>query len=373
MRGLKNLKVCHLTSVHRDGDIRIFHKQCVSLAQAGYDVSLIIPNTESRTEKGVEIVSFESVYKSRRERMTKTVNQVLEKALEIDADIYHFHDPELLKVVKTLKRKGKKVIYDVHEDLPRQILAKHWIPTILRKAISFVTEKYENRKAKLCDGVITATPFIRDRFLKVNKNTLDVNNYPILTELLLDIDYSDKTEDAICYVGGITRVRGIIELLNSLMSLDVYLLLAGTFLEEGLKNECEKLSSWSKVEELGFLNRQEVKDVYLKSKIGIVTLHPIINYLDSLPVKMFEYMAAGLPVIASDFPFWKSIVEENDCGLCVDPLDPKTLAEGIAFLLNNPEEAKRMGENGKKMVKEKYNWNIEETKLVSFYRKIMEA
>jgi glycosyltransferase involved in cell wall biosynthesis len=302
--------------------------------------------------------------------MTKTVNQVLEKALEIDADIYHFHDPELLKIVKKLKRKGKKVIYDVHEDLPRQILAKHWIPIVFRKAISFVTEKYENRRGSTCDGIVAATPFIRDRFLKVNTNTIDVNNYPILKELLLDYDYNSKVEDEICYVGGITRVRGIIELINSLDGLNVRLLLAGTFLEDGLREECRKMNSWNKIEELGFLNRDEVKEVYLRSKLGLVTLHPIINYLDSLPVKMFEYMAAGLPVIASDFPFWKSIVEDNNCGLCVDPLDSKALADGIMFLLNNPEEAKVMGENGKKMVKEKYNWTIEEVKLLSFYKEL---
>ena len=100
--------------------------------------------------------------------MTKTVNQVLEHALKLNADIYHIHDPELLKIVKPLKRKGKKVVYDVHEDLPRQILSKHWIPGILRKLISITTEVYENRISKKCDYIITATPFIKNRFLTLS-------------------------------------------------------------------------------------------------------------------------------------------------------------------------------------------------------------
>ena len=192
-----SIKICHLTSAHPDGDVRIFHKECASLSNFGFNVSLIIPNTTSRVEKGVEIISFESKYKSRRERMTKTVKQVLEHALKHNADIYHIHDPELLKIVKVLKRKGKKVIYDVHEDLPRQILSKHWIPSLLRKLISITSEVYENRISKKCDYIITATPFIKNRFLKVNSNTIDVNNFPIIEELLIDYDYSLKKEKSV--------------------------------------------------------------------------------------------------------------------------------------------------------------------------------
>jgi glycosyltransferase involved in cell wall biosynthesis len=300
------------------------------------------------------------------------VSHVLQKAIEIDADIYHIHDPELLRVVSKLKKLNKKVIYDVHEDLPRQILSKPWINIILRKIVSNLIEKYENKTAKKCDGIVTATPFIRTRFLKINPNTLDINNFPILDELLLDIDYKSKSEENICYVGGITRIRGIKEIVTSIANLDVKLILAGDFLENGLKNEISTLKGWGKVKELGFVNRAEVKRVYTKSKLGLVTLHPVVNYLDALPVKMFEYMAAGLPVIASNFPLWKDIIEKNNCGICVNPLNPEEIENAIKHLLNNPEEAKIMGENGRTLVKEKYNWTIEENKLLNFYSKLVE-
>ena len=367
---MKKNKVCHITSAHPDGDVRIFHKECVSLAKEGYDVSLVIPNTASRIENGVNIVSF--IYKptSRLSRFTKSVNLAYKKALELDADIYHLHDPELLRIAVKLKKKGKKVIYDAHEDLPRQILSKEYLKPIVRKLISSRIEKYENKVAKKLDVIVTATPYIRNRFLKVNPNSIDINNFPIIKELLFDFEYDHKKGNKICYVGGITTVRGINELLEALEGSECSLLLAGDFLENGLRDSIINKNAWNKVEELGFLTREEVVNVYKKSKLGIVTLHPISNYYVSLPVKMFEYMAAGLPLIASNFPLWKDIILENNAGLCVDPMSPIEIGEAINYILNNPKEAKKMGENGRKMVIEKYNWDIEKKKLIGLYQEL---
>jgi glycosyltransferase involved in cell wall biosynthesis len=100
---------------------------------------------------------------------------------------------------------------------------------------------------------------------------------------------------------------------------------------------------------------------------GVVTLHPVRNYVDCQPVKMFEYMAAGIPVIASRFPFWLDIVEGNDCGVCVDPFDPAAIAAAIDHFVTHPELAMRMGENGRRAVLEKYNWQPESRKLIDFY------
>ena len=364
-------KVAHLTSVHKDLDVRIFWKECVSLANEGYEVYQIIPNTKTRIFHNVQILSFQHQPKRRIGRIIGTVNRVLKKALEIDADIYHLHDPELLRIALKLKRKGKIVIYDSHEDLPRQVLAKDWIPKGIRNIISKRVEKFENKRIKKIDGVIAATPFIKDRFIQVNTNTIDINNFPILDELIINQDYTDKKENNICYVGGITTVRGITELIEALEHVDAKLLLAGNFDSKSLRSELMQKRSWSKVEELGFLSREEVKNTYLKSKVGIVTLHPIINYLDAYPVKMFEYMAAGLPVIASNFPLWKEIVEVNKTGICVDPLDPKTISDAINRILKNPKEAAEMGRNGKALVLTKYNWEIERQKLITFYAQLL--
>jgi len=365
------IKICHLTSAHPQHDVRILIKECSSLAKY-YNTCLVVVNGKDEVFNQVQISTVNFKFTSRIQRFTKVVNLVLKKAIEIDAEVYHIHDPELLRIVPHLKKHKKKVIYDVHEDLPRQILSKPWINIVLRKSIANVIEWYENKIASQCDGVITATPFIRDRFLLINKNTVDINNYPILDELLLDVDYESKEGNSICYVGGITKIRGIQEIVKSIETLDVALILAGDFLESGLKESVSKCSGWEKVREIGFVNREGVKEVYAKSKLGIVTLHPVINYIDALPVKMFEYMAAGLPVVASNFPLWKSIVEDNDCGICVDPLDPLEIKKCIDFLLQNPKKSKLMGEKGRSIVKEKFNWTIEEGKLINFYSNLIE-
>ena len=251
-------------------------------------------------------------------------------------------------------------------------MSKHWIPKPLRKLISIATELYENKIARNLNGIITATPFIEQRFVKINPNTIAVNNFPILTELIINQDYKLKTENYICYVGGITKTRGIFELADGLTKSSATLLLAGKYLESNIKDVLKKHPAYRKIIELGFLNRKDVKELYKKSKIGIVTLHPTVNYIDSLPVKMFEYMAAGIPVIASNFKLWKSIVEENNCGICVDPQNHKEITSAVEKLLKNPEIANEMGKNGQKIVKEFYNWKNEEKKLITFYKSLIE-
>ena len=131
------------------------------------------------------------------------------------------------------------------------------------------------------------------------------------------------------------------------------------------------LPSWEKIDALGYLDRKAVRDVLARSMAGLVTLHPIVNYIDALPVKMFEYMVAGIPVIASNFPLWREIIEGNKCGLCVDPLNPSEIAKAIDYILTHPEEAQRMGENGLKAVKEQYNWSVEEKKLLALYEQLL--
>ena len=365
-------KICHLTSVHKPTDIRIFEKECRSLAKAGFDTSLIAVNAKTEVMEGVNIIGVPCNYKSRLKRILKASKAVYQKALELDADIYHFHDPELLPFGKKLKNKGKIVIYDAHEDLPRQILAKFWIPILARKSLSLMSEWYENKIVAKLDTILTSTEFIQNRFLAINPNCHTICNFPFINELANNEPWENKNNE-ICYIGKITRIRGINELLDSLNYTEgIKLNLAGGYSSEKFKNELMENSNWRKVNELGVVNRIGIQEILKQSKIGIVTLHPTINYLDSLPIKLFEYMSAGIPVIASHFPLWKEIVEGNNCGVCVDPQKPDEIAKAINHLLSNNEKAKQMGLNGRKAVEEKYNWENEEQVLISIYKKLEE-
>lgn len=363
-------KLCHLTSVHSANDTRIFHKECKTLANAGYDVTLVVQHEKDVVIDGVQIKGIKTP-KNRKERILKTTKQVYKRALECNADLYHFHDPELIPIALWLKCKGRIIIYDVHEDVPRQILSKYWIPVPLRKIISWAVEITENYAAKRFDYIIVATPYIRDRFKKINKSTVDVNNYPLLSELHIPEVNWDNKEQVVCYVGGIGQIRGINEMVEAIGMTDYHLLLAGNFASSEERNTVINKTGWGQVIELGQVNRSKVKEILAKSMAGLVLFHPEPNHINAQPNKMFEYMSAGLPVIASNFPLWKEIVEGNNCGICVDPLNVNEIADAIEWIMNNPDKAKKMGENGRRAVEDNYNWEQEGKKLRGIYEVLL--
>jgi glycosyltransferase involved in cell wall biosynthesis len=361
-------RIAHLTSAHPRNDTRIFIKQCRTLAAHGYDVTLVVADGHGdESRDGVRIVDAGRL-PGRLKRIFTTTRRVFDKAAALDADIYQLHDPELIPIGLKLKRLGKTVIFDSHEDVPRQLLSKPYLGALSRRALSVAFSWFERHACARFDGIIAATPFIRDRFLKINPNTIDVNNFPMIGELDAAIPWDSKLAE-ICYVGGIGANRGIRELVHAgaVLRSAARLNLVGQFSDPVVEAEVKADCGWARVNEHGFLDRAGVREVMKRSAAGVVGFHPLPNHMDALPTKMFEYMSSGIPVIASNFPLWREIIEGNQCGLCVDPLDPKAIGAAIDYLVSNPDVASRMGENGRKAVLEKYNWSVQATKLTDFY------
>lgn len=364
--------VAHLTSAHKRNDTRIFLKMCLSLARDGHQVTQIVADGKGDSIcDGVQILDV-GAPKGRLDRIRNAPKRVLAKAVSLNADLYHLHDPELIPIGLKLKRLGMCVLIDFHEDVPKQLLGKPYLNKTALWCLSKSFGMFESYACKRFDGVIAATPFIRDKFLSLHHNTVDINNFPMLGELATDVEWGNKQAE-VCYVGGIAQIRGIAEVCQAmgLVQTKARLNLCGGFSEPSVEQSVKAMLGWQQVNELGFVDRLGVRDVLSRSVAGLVTFHPLPNHVDAQPNKMFEYMSAGIPVIASDFPLWREIIQGNDCGLLVDPLDPAAIAQAIDYLVSNPTEAQRMGANGRKAVNERYNWAIEEQKLFAFYERTL--
>ena len=369
---ISNKKVAHLTSAHPRYDTRIFHKMCTSLVTQGFEVTLVVADGKGDVvDKGVSILDV-GASKGRFDRIRNAPKRVFAKAVALNADVYHLHDPELIPIGLKLKRLGKKVFFDAHEDAPEQMLSKYYLNYYSRRVISKLLKTYENYAFPKFDGLITATPFIKNKLIQLNSNTTDINNYAIVGELSHSDSKSKMRSNSICYIGNIDTIRGINELVKSLEFVDekIELKLAGHYSSNNIRSSLKELPGWSNIKEYGLVSRRDVANIFNQCFAGIVTFHDYPNHRNAQPNKIFEYMSAGLSVIASDFPLWRKILNDNSCGILVDPKDPEDIARAINYLFLNQEKAKEMGVNGQKAVLEKYNWSIEEKKLEKFYKSV---
>ncbi|HEY8457163.1 MAG TPA: glycosyltransferase family 4 protein [Actinopolymorphaceae bacterium] len=365
--------VVHVSIVHRASDIRIFHKQCRSLADAGHTVTLYAraPVQDLPEGTGVRVVHVPE-YRSRLTRMTVGVARLLRPLWRERADVYHLHDPELIPLGLALRARGRTVVFDAHEPLPDQIFAKSWIPGPLRRPVAWLTRLLVRIAGRGLSAVVAASPLVAETYAGA-KRLVTVANFPILHPHSSPIPYDERSRGVV-YVGGISELRGLASMLDvarfACRPHGEKLTLIGPFSPPELEARLDEHGLRDVVDYLGVQPPDRARQLVAEAKVGLILQIGPPAYRKNLPTKMFEYMAEGLPVVASDFPLWREILDEAGAGVVVAPEDGQAAAEAVSKLLADPAEAAAMGERGRKAVHDRYHWEPEARKLLSLYAEL---
>ena len=360
-------RVVHFSTVHPATDVRILRKECATLRRAGYDVTLFARGVDAVVD-GVRVVPVNE-YSNRAARIVVGPLRLFRSLLAERADIYHFHDPELLPIGLAMRVCGKRVIYDAHEWVPGDVASKPYLHPAAARILSRVAGALERLAARTLSHVVAATPFIAEQ-LAGDRVTV-IRNYPDPEELLSHARGATTTPapgaGVVVYVGSLSDERCGAAMLGAMrlvadMRPQIRLLAGGT-LEDGLTTE-----GLPNVEHRGLIDRRGVSDLLSTGLVGLVLLRDLPNCRDAMPTKYFEYLAAGLAVIVSQStrPI-ADTTRQLQCGVVVDETDPAAIASAIVQLCDNPSEARAMGQRGRTAVVAQLNWQPEGERLVALY------
>ncbi len=368
-------KVVHISTVHPRRDTRIFYRECVSLSKKGYQVILIV--ADGLGKENFEEVNIIDIGKSKNriENFVSGYLKILKILNELKPDLVHFHDAELMIVGKAIQRKGIPVFYDIHENVAAQILDKAHMSRYLRKPFHYIYRIVEKLVINSFH-LILAEESYKSIYLSKGKSITVVLNLPEEDSFAQFIN-EKRTENGIFYIGGISNERGLDVIIKALHILkkrkvNFFMHYVGAITE----NDLLKINIKEIKENIKFYGRMDLIEGYAlskKCKVGLAVLKPIKNYVKSYPTKIFEYMSIKLPVITSNFELYKNVVEKYKSGYCIDPISSEELADKIEILLKDENLVKRMGENGKKVITEKFNSKSEELKLYEIYEDVLKT
>jgi len=372
---LNNSSVSHITTVHPRYDTRIFFKECSSLVLNGYHVVLVVADgLGDEVVDGVDISDLGCFFGGRAGRFLIGSYCVVKFALEKKIKFLHLHDPELLIIGQLLKFFGIQIVYDMHENLPKQILTKSWIPTWIRKPLSKLISVMMRVLLHNVPVVFAEKSYVQD-YNWIRKYVV-VQNFPSLatTEFEAVKKYDVFT---VGYIGGVSRERGILTVISAIgevrrLGYNVNFECLGPINAEVANNPL----FLSSVQD-GWVNAPGRVDGPIgwssiaRCHVGVAILSPLPNYKDSWPTKMFEYMAMRLPVLVSDFPLYRSVVVNNSCGIVVDPESVSAVVEALILFIEKGDIASAMGARGQALVMENYTWANESCNLLKFYEDLL--
>ena len=360
-----------LANGHSAFDTRIFIKEARTLVAAGYSVSIILPHAKPEQRDGVTINPVR-VTKGGFAKLVINPWNIFWKALrQPKRSIFCIHDSDILLAGVFLKLFGRTVVYDAHEDTPLQISYQHWLPKFAKKPYAVFYYWLEKLCGKWFDAIIVAEPVIA-KYFPQHKTSL-VRNFSLagpFRDYAKALPYKQRRA-ALIYIGTLSAVRGLFQMLDAAKEAEKKVafdfVLGGQFAPASLEKDV--LTRYS-IDFRQWVQFDLLVELMYNAKIGIIIPNPIERYKTNYPVKMFEFMAAGLPVIASREGESAAFVEEARCGLLVDPMDVKAIADAIEWLFTHPDEAEAMGKRGQELVMQTYNWEHESQTLLAVYNRL---
>lgn len=370
---MKEKNIVHIATVQNRNTSRVFYRSCVALSNKGYRVTLIVADgLGNETKEGVQIIDL-GKENNRFKKIISNFRAILKLIDNIKPSAVHFHSPELLFVVKVIQKKGVPVIYDIHENVPAQILDKENIPKALKKPLHYAYRIVERMFINSFHLVLAENSYL-SLYKDKGKSVTTILNFP---ELSFFTPYKQEKRDnnGIFYIGGVSNNRGLDTIVEGLKLLKQQKLSFHMHFVGKIDDQLKKTLNLDTVKDnitfYGPLDLDKGYEISKHCKVGLAVLKPIKNYTGSYPTKIFEYMTVKLPVITSNFKLYRAVVEQNECGLCIDPLNPVALANAIKMIFSNSELANNMGDNGSKATAEQYNSKNELTKLLTLYKTVI--
>ncbi len=374
-------KACILSSVHLALDNRVFYREAQSLIKAGYEVVVVAIHPRDEIKDGVHIIGLPKIPRWQRPRLWV---EILQQARAEKADIYHFHDPELLLVTPWLRWfTGKPTIYDVHEVYADFIKVKDYMPGCLRYPIAWIFRWLEPLLARLQSALIFSDDEIAKTFASLNKPKVTLFNYPsidFIEQAKIQTQGRTARPPTILHLGGHERNRGthlMIEAFSLVLQSrpDARLLLVGHFMPPNLKDEVQAHVKAKGLEQsvtiTGRVPFETIGNFLSQAAVGWVPWQSYPKNEKNIPTKLFEYMAYGVPIVASDLASTHPFVINGENGFCVTAIDPSAHARAILEILGNPQKGLTIGRSGQKLAQTRYNWSAEEAKLWELYTSLM--
>ncbi len=375
---MNQLEVLHVTTVHPRTDSRIWVKECHAIHAAGYKVGLVVADgkgsSPAEAGEGIPVFDLGPFPGFRPFRLLMSIFRTIWIPIRWPSvRLLHFHDPEVMFSALIWRLFGRQVIYDVHEDLPEQIRIKQYIPDVLRAPLSLIVRIIEKGLARFYSYIVTVTPYIAEKFKAANSRVQIVRNFPDASKFARIPNGLRKPQKDFCYVGSLSGARGLNVMLEAVEDSEWSLALAGEFSEmPAWLFETGSVAKRKNVHYAGSLDSARIPEFLSFCKCGLVLLQPTSTYIHALPIKLFEYMAAGLPFIASDFEPIRQITGHGRWGLLVDPTDIKAVRSAMKWILDNPVEASALGRAGQKAIMSgEINWASESKSLTELYRQLL--